>query len=49
VHPPKKERRGKENLFSHPPSASPEASPGYQVDFQADPSENLSIVSIERK
>ena len=37
VHPPKKERRGKENLFSHPPSASPEASPGYQADFQADP------------
>ena len=27
VHPPKKERRGKENLFNHPPCASQEASP----------------------
>jgi len=28
VHPPKKKRRGKENLFNHPPCASPDASPG---------------------
>jgi len=37
VHPPKKERRDKEKLFNHPPCASPETSPGYQADFQADP------------
>ena len=48
MHPPKKERRGKENLFSHLPCASPEASPGYQADSQADPYENLRIDSIER-
>ena len=43
VHPPRKERRGKENLLNQLPRASPEAPPGYQADSYTDLLDNLPI------